>query len=162
MTYECLLGDDLQDVEDQLHDHRTLTQLTGSTVDDGDQGAVQVTQVLRQQRLTVTSCQVAHLLGGRLGETEQPGNHFLSENFNNKHLHRCGHEKMKTNYTSAFILTPGSPSSTTEDQVSDIKLSVCFSTRSCPPKSNSQPQVPQRPPAPLLPPCGPVPGQSPA
>lgn len=56
-----LLGDDLQDVEDQLHDHRALAQLACSTVDDGDQSAVQVTQVLRQKRLAVTSCQVTHL-----------------------------------------------------------------------------------------------------
>lgn len=56
-----LLGDDLQDVEDQLHDHGALAELTRPAVDDGDQSAVQVAQVLRQQRLAVTSCQVTHL-----------------------------------------------------------------------------------------------------
>lgn len=56
------LGDDLQDVEDQLHDDRTLDQLTRPAVDDGDQSAVQVAQVLRQEGLAVTSCQVPHLL----------------------------------------------------------------------------------------------------
>lgn len=61
----CLLGDDLQDVEDELHDHRALAQLARSAVDDGDQSAVQVAQVLRQQRLAVTSCQVTHLQRGR-------------------------------------------------------------------------------------------------
>lgn len=55
------LGDDFQDVEDQLHDHRTLAQLTRPAVDDGDQSTVQVAQVLRQERLAVTSCQVTHL-----------------------------------------------------------------------------------------------------
>lgn len=55
------LGDDLQNVEDQLHDHRALAQPTRPAVDDGDQGAVQVAQVLRQKRLAVTSCLVAHL-----------------------------------------------------------------------------------------------------
>lgn len=58
---ELGLGDDLQDVEDQLHDHRALTQLTRAAVDDGDQSAVQIAQVLRQERLAVTSCQVTHL-----------------------------------------------------------------------------------------------------
>ena len=61
-----LLRNDLQDVEDQLHDHRALAQLTGSAVDDGDQSAVQVAQVLRQERLAVTSCQVSHLHRWRL------------------------------------------------------------------------------------------------
>ncbi len=56
-----VLGDDLQDVEDQLHDHGALAQLTRPAVDDGDQSAVQVAQVLRQERLAVTSCQVTHL-----------------------------------------------------------------------------------------------------
>lgn len=56
-----VLGNDLQDVENQLHDHRALAQLTRPSVDDGDQSAVQVAQVLRQERLAVTSCQVAHL-----------------------------------------------------------------------------------------------------
>lgn len=56
-----LLRDDLQDVEDQLHDDRALAQLTRPAVDDGDQSAVQVAQVLRQERLPVTSCQVTHL-----------------------------------------------------------------------------------------------------
>lgn len=55
------LGDDLQDVEDQLHDDRALAQLTRPAVDDGDQSAVQVAQVLRQEGLAVTSCQVTHL-----------------------------------------------------------------------------------------------------
>lgn len=55
------LGDDLQDVKDQLHDHRPLAQLARPAVDDGDEGAVQVAQVLRQQRLTITAGQVAHL-----------------------------------------------------------------------------------------------------
>lgn len=57
-----LLGDDLEDVEDQLHDNWALTQLTCPTVDDGDQSAVQVTQVLRQERLSITPCQVTHLV----------------------------------------------------------------------------------------------------
>lgn len=57
----CFLGDDLQDVEDQLHDDGALTQLTGPAVNDGDQSAVQVAQVLRQERLAVTSCQITHL-----------------------------------------------------------------------------------------------------
>lgn len=58
---EGLLGDDLKDVEDQLHDHGTLAQLTRPTVDDGDERAVQVAQVLRQEGLAVASCQVTHL-----------------------------------------------------------------------------------------------------
>ena len=62
----CLLGDDLQDVEDQLHDHGALAQLTRPAVDDGDQGAVQVAQVLREEGLPVTPCQVAHLRGGHV------------------------------------------------------------------------------------------------
>ena len=57
------LGDDLQDVEDQLHDDGTLAQLAGPSVDDWDQSAVQVTQVLREQRLAVAARQVAHLHG---------------------------------------------------------------------------------------------------
>lgn len=64
-TCRRLLGDDLQDVEDQLHDDGALAQLTRPTVDDGDQSAVQVTQVLRQQRLAVASRQVAHLRAQR-------------------------------------------------------------------------------------------------
>lgn len=59
----CLkfLRDDLQDVEDQLHDHRALAQLTRPAVNDGDQSAVQVAQVLRQERLAVASDQITHL-----------------------------------------------------------------------------------------------------
>lgn len=60
---EPRLGDDLQDVEDELHDHGTLAQLTRPTVDHWDQGAVQIAQVLREQRLTVTAHQVTHLRG---------------------------------------------------------------------------------------------------
>ncbi len=61
MKLQGILGDDLQNVENQLHDHRALAQLTRPAVDDGDQSAVQVAQVLRQERLAVTSCQVTHL-----------------------------------------------------------------------------------------------------
>lgn len=55
------LRDDLQNVKDQLHDHWTLAQLTRPAMDDRDQSAVQVTQVLRQKWLTVASRQVPHL-----------------------------------------------------------------------------------------------------
>ena len=55
------LRDDLQDVEDELHDDGAFAELTGASVDDGDEGAVQVAQVLRQQGLAVTARQVAHL-----------------------------------------------------------------------------------------------------
>lgn len=70
-----LLRDYLQDVEDQFHDHGALAQLARSAVYDRNQSAVQVAQVLRQERLTVTSCQVTHLQ--RYTETllnpKQPG-----------------------------------------------------------------------------------------
>lgn len=56
MKLQRVLGDDLQDVEDKLHDNGALAQLTRPAVDDRDQSAVQVAQVLRQQRLAVTSC----------------------------------------------------------------------------------------------------------
>lgn len=56
-----VLRDDLQDVEDELHDHGTLAQLTRPAVDHRDQGAVQIAQVLREQGLTVTAHQVTHL-----------------------------------------------------------------------------------------------------
>lgn len=58
---EPRLRDDLQDVEDELHDHRTLAQLTRPAVNHRDQGTVQITQVLREQGLTVTARQVTHL-----------------------------------------------------------------------------------------------------
>lgn len=56
-----LLRDDLQDVEDELHDDGALAQLAGPAVDDGDQSAVQVAQVLREEGLPVTARQVTHL-----------------------------------------------------------------------------------------------------
>lgn len=67
----CLLGDDLQDVEDELHDDGAFAQLTRPVVDDGDQGAVQVAQVLREEGLAVTSCQVTHLGKKRTRERER-------------------------------------------------------------------------------------------
>ncbi|CAB1318003.1 unnamed protein product [Coregonus sp. 'balchen'] len=51
-----LLGEDFQDVEDQLHDDGALAELTRPSVDDRDQSSVQVTQVMGGERLAVTTC----------------------------------------------------------------------------------------------------------
>lgn len=56
-----VLRDDFQNVKDQLHDDGALAQLTRAAVDDGDESAVQVAQVLGQERLTVTASEVSHL-----------------------------------------------------------------------------------------------------
>lgn len=76
---EPYLRDDLQDIEDELHDHRTLTQLTRPAVDHWDQGAVQITQVLREQGLSVTTCQVTHLRDKNPDECEQK--HLINTNY---------------------------------------------------------------------------------
>lgn len=55
------LGDVFQNIKDEFHDNRALTELAGPSVDHWHQSAVQVVHVLRGKRLVIASCLIANL-----------------------------------------------------------------------------------------------------
>ena len=62
MSFEsCVLGNVLQNVEDEFHDYGLLVSLAPPAVDDRDQHAIQGIEVLSWEVLAIAAGHISHL-----------------------------------------------------------------------------------------------------